>query len=211
MGGFGSGNWQSGRPTTSACRALDIRRLRHRRVLEPGLAFSWTWLINGESCGSIGIRTGSDQLILDYRHQSRGSDWRDVNIVIRLDSTPCKFGGRRLWFLCPIGRCGRRVGVLYLGSDGVFACRRCYRLAYECQRETASDRATRRADKLRERLGWEPGILNGEGDKPKGMHWATFERLTDEHDRYVNVSMLWLAHRLRLELPGELDAFSPFR
>ncbi len=25
---------------------------------------------------------------------------------------------------------------------------------------------------------WEPGILNGHGGKPKGMHWRTYERLT---------------------------------
>lgn len=47
---------------------------------------------------------------------------------------------------------------------------------------TPSNRATRRADRLRERLGWEPGILNGTGDKPKGMHWRTSERLKASHN-----------------------------
>jgi hypothetical protein len=42
-----------------------------------------------------------------------------------------------------------------------------------------------RADKIRVRLGWEPGILNGKGFKPKGMHWRTYRRLTDEHDEWV--------------------------
>lgn len=32
------------------------------------------------------------------------------------------------------------------------------------------------------RLGWESGIPNGNGDKPKGMHWRTFERLQSTHD-----------------------------
>ena len=32
-------------------------------------------------------------------------------------------------------------------------------------------------------MGWEPGILNGEGLKPKGMHWRTFERAMERIDR----------------------------
>src|ERR1700730_10930955 len=78
------------------------------------------------------------------------------------------------FFLAPPA-CGRRVAILYGG--GIFACRRCYRLAYASSRENAGGRATRRADRLRARLAWEPGILNGEGGKPKWMRWRTFERL----------------------------------
>ncbi len=59
-----------------------------------------------------------------------------------------------------------RLAVPYGGK--VFACRHCHRLAYTCQREADYDRVTRRADTLRDRLGWKPGILNGEGLKPKG-------------------------------------------
>jgi hypothetical protein len=54
---------------------------------------------------------------------------------------------------------------------------------------TAIRRATRRADRLRARLGWEPGILNGEGCKPKWMRWRTFERLAAEYDQFVGRSM----------------------
>ena len=50
-------------------------------------------------------------------------------------------------------------------------------LAYASAREDVCDRATRRADRLRARLGWEPGILNGNGGKPKWMRRRTFERL----------------------------------
>ena len=83
--------------------------------------------------------------------------------------------------------CGRRVAILYGGK--VYACRHCYRLAYRCQREASDDRATRQADKLRDRLGWEAGILNGNGCKPKGMHWRTFDRLETRHDALVNESL----------------------
>ena len=88
------------------------------------------------------------------------------------------------------------MASLYGGS--IFACRHCHNLAYECQRETDDDRAARRADTIRRRLGWEPGILNGEGWKPKGMHWRTYERLKAVHDAHVNVSLAGMAQRLGL-------------
>jgi hypothetical protein len=122
-----------------------------------------------------------------YRHYNGSGDWKDEQYPVRIVCTPCNLGGSRAWFICPAVGCGRRVAILYGG--GIFACRRFYRLAYASSREDAGDRATRRADRLRARLGWEPGILNGEGGKPKWMRWRTFERLAGEHDRLVGRSM----------------------
>jgi len=99
-------------------------------------------------------------------------------------------------FICPAVGCGRRVAILYGGS--IFACRYCHRLAYASSREDMSDRTMRRADQLRERLGWPPGILNPNGDKPKWMRWRTFERLREQHDQLVARSMIGLACRLGL-------------
>jgi len=56
----------------------------------------------------------------------------------------------------------------------------------------------RRADRIRDKLGWEPGILNGNGRKPKGMHWNTFERLNAQHDAFVQVSLAGMAAKLNL-------------
>ena len=102
--------------------------------------------------------------------------------------------------------CGRRVAVLHGGR--VFACRQCKRLAYRSQRETTDDRATRRADAIRRRLGWDAGILNGNGLKPKGMHWRTFDRLEREHDAHVNAALTSMAAKLGLLQGrlGEIDA-----
>jgi hypothetical protein len=79
------------------------------------------------------------------------------------------------------------VAILYGG--GIFACRHCYQLSYASAREDSGGRAASRADRLRARLGWEPGILNGAGIKPKWMRWRTFERLAAEHDGFVKRSM----------------------
>ncbi|NVK41179.1 MAG: hypothetical protein HWE39_08035 [Oceanospirillaceae bacterium] len=85
-----------------------------------------------------------------------------------------------------MGGWGQRVATLYL-SD-IFACHHCYQLAYPSQRETAHDRATRRVNRLPGKLGWEPGIVNGNDWKPKGMHGKTFHRLRAEHDAQVDQS-----------------------
>lgn len=165
--------------------ALDIRRLQRDGLLIPGRAFGWNWLRNGETVASLQIRTEAKRVILNYRSRSHGGEWQSMEYPVYLKWTGCNLGGRRAWFICPARGCGRRVAILYSGT--VFACRHCYRLAYDCQRETDQYRAFRRADKLRARLGWPPGIAHGNGPKPKGMHWHTFECLLAEHGRLVNL------------------------
>ena len=92
------------------------------------------------------------------------------------------------------------MAILYGG--GIFACRHCYRLAYPSQRESPDHRALRRADRIRARLGWEPGILNGDGCKPKWMRWRTFQRLSAEHEAYVGASLAGVAQRLGILKEG---------
>ena len=198
MGGIGSGRrWHYG---TADCthdyRRLDVRCWQREGFLTPGRAFGWQWTRDGEKVASIDVRTEIDRVTLSYRRRSGDSEWKRVEYPVRLNWTPCTYRGQRAWFICPARGCGRRVAILYGGA--LFACRHCYRLAYPCQRENAENRAVRRADKIRARLEWEPGILNGEGDKPKGMHWCTFERLKAEHDAFVGVALARLERRLGL-------------
>jgi len=148
---------------------------------------------------AIHVRTEPGRVILTYRHRSGGEDWQDERYPVYLDWTTCNLGGQRPWFLCPARGCGRRVAILYGGS--IFACRHCYQLAYPCQRKTDYDRMARRADRIRDKLGWEPDILNGPGEKPKGMHWNTFEHLTAQHDAFVQTSLARTAARFSLPNP----------
>jgi len=189
MGGIGSGRrWHyDASDTTDGYRMLDVRRWQRDGLLTPGHAFNWQWSRDGETLASIQVKSESGQLILTYRHRSDGRDWKDQNYPVRLDWTHCNFGGKRPWFLCPARGCGRRVAILYGG--GIFACRHCYQLVYPSQWENSGNRAARRADRIREKLGWEPGILTGNGWKPKGMHWKTFNRLTTQHEAFVAESL----------------------
>lgn len=197
MGGMGSGRrYQGGKDTTSDMRPLDIRRLQRDGLLIPGRAFGWHWTVNGNEVASIQMHAEADRVILNYRSRSGGGELQPMEYPVYLKWTRCNLGGRRAWFLCPARGCGRRVAILYGGS--IFACRHCHKLAYACQRESDDDRAARRADTIRRRLGWEPGILNGDGSKPKGMHWRTYERLKAVHDAHVNVSLAGMAQRLGL-------------
>ncbi len=188
MGGPGSGHrWRYGaKATTNDYRTLDIRHWAREGVLRPGYWGGWKWTRDGETVASIQMRAEQDRVILMYRHSSGGGEWKDEEYPVRIVRTPCHLGGSRAWFICPAVGCGRRVANLYGGT--IFACRHCYQLAYASARD-AADRAARRANRLRARLGWEPGILNGSGCKPKWMRWRTFERLTAEHDQFVARSM----------------------
>lgn len=199
MGGIGSGRrYQGGKDTTGDYRALDIRRWQRDGLLTPGRFFGWNWYRNDEKVSSIQVMAAADKVTLIYQHQSRGEPWQPMEYPVWLDWTDCTLGGRRAWFLCPAFGCGRRVALLYVGASGIFACRHCNRLAYACQRESADDRAARRAGKIRQRLKWEPGILNGKGWKPKGMHWRTYERLTREHNAFLDVALMGIAKRIGL-------------
>lgn len=92
-----------------------------------------------------------------------------------------------------------------LFGGAVFACRQCHQLAYQSQREGLSDRAARRAERIRKKLDWPAGILNGEFDKPKGMHWRTFHRLCQEQDEWSELSMGLMMHYLRNRHPDYLN------
>ena len=101
------------------------------------------------------------------------SEWIDTQQRVPLTWTRCPFGGQRPWFRCC---CGRRVAILYDNGD-LFACRQCCRLAYPCQSESPVDRSLRRAQTIRERLGGNTNVFSYFPEKPKGMHWGTYDRL----------------------------------
>ena len=163
---------------------LDIRRVARDvgRFDEAG-PFVWEWFRRGQRRAVVLIEPtrGGIQLTQGFGDLS--------STYIRVLSTQCNYGGVRVWWSCP--QCSSRVAVLYAGKR--FACRQCHGLTYSSQLETEWDRAVRRSEKFRSRLGWEAGILKGEGEKPKGMHWTTFQKLKAQHRQQVTSTLASLA------------------
>lgn len=173
MGGPGSGRvmhfWKDGKDTTEESRRLDIRWFKQRGFLTPGAMGPVTWTCNGREVGSVWCQVQKDKVILNYHHGDK-----TLTLKITLDETPCFYGGSRKWFLCP--GCGKRVAVLY-NSGRWFFCRHCLDLCYSCQLETPTDRLIRKQRKIRKRLHADDDLFTMVWEKPKGMHWKTFERL----------------------------------
>jgi hypothetical protein len=181
MGGFGSGRPSgSGCDTVEASRSLDVNRLHREGCLRAGWAGGWQWTHDGERVAWISLRIDADRVHLTYRVRIGGGDWEDVAETVRIVRIACRFGGSRPLFVCPGVvngiACGRRVVKLY-GARTYFLCRHCYRLAYASQREDCYDRALRRANNIRMRLGGEPCSASAFPSRPKGMHHQTYERL----------------------------------
>lgn len=186
MGGRGSGRCSSysGKAETNDSMPLDIRKITRKGLLVLGSSFSWQWLVNDRQVAGISVRVDFDQgMVLSYHMKSTGEV---VEQRVQTQTSACHLGGQRHWFTCP--QCSKRVAVLY-APGRYFACRQCGGLGYATQKEGTGDRASTKADKLRKRMGWEAGILNGDGSKPKGMHWKTYQRLKSSHDALVQVSL----------------------
>ena len=189
MGGWGSGKRWHSKAVTADYRRIDVLWMKRQGYLRANAGGTLTWSRHGEKIASTGYQSTGHSLRLIYRYRYDGEDWQDVDMAVQLSWSPCRFGGERPYFICPAIGCGKRVQHLYGGSR-YYVCRHCLNLAYQCQKEELLDRAARRADKLREKLECEPGILNGAPyRKPKGMHWRTYQRLCWQEAYFRSMSL----------------------
>jgi len=175
-----------GRPTCESCRSIDVRRWHREGRLHVGQDFLCSWNCGGEPYGSIKVHTEADAAVLMFSsRRSQDSKWKSVEQRVPITWTACHLGGRRAWFRCTVysnGRyCGRRVALLY-GAGELFACRRCYGLAYASQQESLHHRGLGKAQKIRVRLAGSANMFDAFPDKPKGMHWRTYDHLRRAHD-----------------------------
>jgi hypothetical protein len=183
MGGLGSGNhWRYGsKATCESFTRIELPVLRRRGMLQPGYYGSLSWNMGGESCGNIRFRMHKSGMELIYKYQEHGAgEWQHVNEHVPFLYTAQHIPGIRRWFGCL--SCGRRCTVLYGGTH--YRCRKCWNLAYQSQHEAPYQRALSKAQKFRQRLGGSPCTDDPFPEKPKGMHWRTYDRFVERGEAF---------------------------
>lgn len=186
--GIGGRRHGAGRPgwrrKCEDCLPLDIRQIKARRRLYAGANCSWQWTVEGEPIGAIGLTVDHGGLRLRYRVDGASMAQR-----IEFTWTPCPFGGRRTWLLCP--NCRRRCAIVYgVDSRGRFSCRSCLLLAYSSEAEDTVTRSWRKQLKIE--LNLDP-----DGNRPKWMRRTTYLRLCDGIDCAENTRREALVTRSR--------------
>ncbi|MCM8794581.1 MAG: hypothetical protein NC819_02095 [Candidatus Omnitrophica bacterium] len=146
------GRWRWDKKTTvEECRSLSTAKFRDWGIFKPAVGFASgtvQWKNSSdEVIASIGYsfsQTPSPRLTVFYTiTRSATGEKQDFNYFIELATVPCRFGGLRYWFICPLVKdgcpCLRRVSKLYFPPSATyFGCRHCYNLTYEsCQEHDA--------------------------------------------------------------------------
>ena len=167
------GEWMR---TNVKTRAEQVVQLDIRKMTT--MADKYTLVIFDDG-NQVQYHVDEDHLFIDSHDQ-----------VIRLDKTPCHYGGHRKWFLCP--QCSKRVAILF-DRDDHYLCRHCHDLPYTSQRVPEFDRLLLKVRKIRDRLNTPRDLSKPVMFKPKGMHWRTFERLKIlEKFAYHDFLQAWL-------------------
>ncbi len=194
MGGTGSGiglrsNRYNRKWTCEESRRIDIRYYC-KSMLQKGRQFPITWTSTKSGrAGTIEINVGEEEIILIYTTTDPEAGKEiDFMYSVYLDYTPCNYGGRRIWLICP--ECCRRIAVIYYDRrDSYFKCRICANLNYQSSQEN-NERCYSIDSKIK-RIGRRLKLLKSDIEddmeeliyqaytkrRPKGMHNKTYNRL----------------------------------
>jgi hypothetical protein len=151
------------RQDTDPLPKLDVRWLHRIGALKSDAVTHPSWFRSEEPVGSIFATVdpvSPNVLLLKYQMQHSGGDWHLIHEQIPLTTTPCTFGGERIWFRCP-GCHGRRAVLFFFGAR--FRCRKCHDLAYTSTRKSEWERSIRHVAKLRARINNEKKGTEFEG------------------------------------------------
>lgn len=199
MGGLGSGGHNSkGRRIVEGFYRLDASALKRLGALEAGYEGELSWKgSNGRPGPAFRLKAATGRIHLTYCWRKGDGPWTLQEEQVLLTHHPRHFGGRETYFLCP--NCARTAKRLY-GAGVRYLCRTCHGLVHASSQERPGNRATRKNQKLRRKLGVEIGLGEWIGPKPKGMHQKTFEKISARihmAESEVYDDMLVLLNRMR--------------
>ena len=126
-----------------ACLVLDVHKLNEKRIFQQGLPWSgWVRWSRGDTVEVHGRYPANSEYDLILTPVYRNGD-DNIEYDIPIISTPCHFGGKRYWFICPGVKdgmtCRRRAGKLYQPRHAkYFLCRHCHNLSYKSRQEWKS-------------------------------------------------------------------------
>ena len=190
MGGIGSGS-RGFRARCEDMHPVDLADL-NKRGLKVGTVCAMRWMRAGRECGRAEVvLLAKSRVRLHHVALLSGAETR-ASATVSLISTKQPIGGVREWFECP--RCRRACRVLYCRAG--FRCRLCASLIYASQAEHASGRARLAAQKLRMRLGGSPSLADPFPRKPRAMHWKTYRKMQQRHDRLADVAVAPLSAKM---------------
>ncbi len=180
VGGHSSGRCRTrNRGSIEQALRLDMAKLRRMGFVRPGAIVSGSqhWTRRGEPAGSISLKVDLSSLDDAHALLTYTADGKPTAQRVRLAVTPCRFGGHRFYWLCPVT--GRRCTVLAYAA-GRFASRQAQRLTYASQTADAMDRLRLARDKAEARVFGKNGH-----PRPRG---ANRERLLE---RWVELDAAW--------------------
>ena len=195
----GRGRWHrwAAKSTTADYLRLDAHQIG-RMGLDWYHRFTWRWSwstwVGGEHTATITITVEPPLAVtLDYQ---KGGEPMQQTVTLR--RTPTHNGGHRLDWHCP--RCGRPVRYLY---GAPFVCRHCHDLAYPSQQashqQAGSFAVKRRLAAIRRKLKMKPDAESLPTERPLGVRWRTWLRLSDEYRELRHVEAEYM---LRLIYAG---------
>lgn len=197
MGGLGSGGHNARhRSVVEAHRRLDVRLMQKEGVLTDGWIGQWTWTSSDGETNLIRLFGGRETVRLAYNYRINGGAWQEIDEPVAIDWSPRRFGGAQAFFLCP--KCAKRARYLY-GAGARFLCRGCHGLVNESSRQSDHDRALRKAQSLRRRLGGDPGFDMPIADRPQYMRKDKYNSIVariETAEREVMDHSLLLLRRL---------------
>ncbi len=177
MGGEASGRHR----TANAGRVedglrLDMRVLRRRGYLVPGAIVSgkMAWERRDVCTGTVGLR-----MELQVAHGlltiSYSRDGQDHHEEVAIVSTPCRYGGRRYYFVCP--RAGVRCELLISIRGNPFVSRKAARLTYATQSEDRLARLQTARIKAEDRAYGRKGLPKPRGARKRRLRsrWIDLE------------------------------------